>query len=233
MIWGGYKLRMRQVVSRYRLVAADRARVTREIHDSLLQGFAGVVLQLDAAARLFHSNPTASKERLDRALDQADESLREARQMLLDLRLPILEGRPLSEALDEVGESHDPRNRCRVRAEDPGNERPLPYSSQVALYLIGREAIRNAVEHANPSRVSATWPSRTASAACACRTTDCGFDLETEAASPDTSACRAWASARKEAGAAFRIETAPGCGTTVEVIVSYEAAGLRSRCKMF
>jgi len=70
LIWGGYRLRMPHVVARYQLVGQERARLTREIHDLLLQGFAGVVLQLD--------QPEVSKDHLDRALEQADPSLREA-----------------------------------------------------------------------------------------------------------------------------------------------------------
>ena len=221
-LWGGYKLRMRQVELRYRLIAQDRARVTREIHDSLLQGFAGVVLQLDAAARLFHSNPSASKERLDRALDQADEALREARQMLLDLRLPILEGRSLSEALAEVGETTTRGTPIAFSLKIRGNERPLGYTSQVAVYLIGREAIRNAVNHARPGRITATLVYEDRDCCLRVQDDGKGFDLETEGQKPGHLGVQGMRERAKEAGGRFRIETAPGAGTTVEVRVSYK-----------
>src|SRR5213075_2827884 len=92
-----------RVKERFQLVAQERARLTREIHDSLLQGFVGVVFQLHAASRQFGSNPEASKKKLDDALQRADDSIKEARQLLLDMRLPVLEDRTLPEALAEVG----------------------------------------------------------------------------------------------------------------------------------
>ncbi len=223
VIWGAYKLRMRRVESRYRLVARDRARVTREIHDSLLQGFAGVVLQLDAASRLFQSNPAASKERLDRALDQADESLREARLMLSDLRLPILEGRTLSEALADAGETVTRGTSIGFSLKVRGNERTLSYGAQVALYLIGREAMRNAASHASPGRISVTvtYEDRR----CGVRVQDdgCGFDLATARQKEGHLGVRGMSERAREAGADFHIETAAGVGTTVEVIVPYKS----------
>ena len=71
-IYGIYRFRMQQVVTHFRLVADERARLTREIHDSLMQGFAGVVYQLEAVVRQIDSAPQASKQRLERAIDQAD-----------------------------------------------------------------------------------------------------------------------------------------------------------------
>src|SRR5207253_1601084 len=89
--WLTYRLRLSQMKSRLQLVAQERARVTREIHDSLLQGFAGVVYQLYAVSRRVEADPKGSKDKLDRTLQQADQCMREARQMLMDMRLPVLE----------------------------------------------------------------------------------------------------------------------------------------------
>src|ERR1017187_2821867 len=89
--WGAVRLRVRRVVSRLQLIAQERARLTRELHDSLLQGFVGVVYQLEAVARQFETAPAASKQRLERAIEQADHSLQEARRTILAMRLPALE----------------------------------------------------------------------------------------------------------------------------------------------
>ena len=93
---------MQQVVTHFRLVADERARLTREIHDSLMQGFAGVVYQLEAAVRQFDSAPQASKQRLARAIDQADRSLTETRHTIQCMRIPALENSTLPEALSAV-----------------------------------------------------------------------------------------------------------------------------------
>jgi signal transduction histidine kinase len=72
LAWGAHRFRVQRVVSRLQLIAQERARMTRELHDSLLQGFAGVVFQLEAVARQFETAPDVSKRRLERAIEQAD-----------------------------------------------------------------------------------------------------------------------------------------------------------------
>ena len=74
LVWSAHRLKMRRVVARLQLIAAERMRFSRELHDSLLQGFSGVVYLLEAAARQFDTAPEISKQRLERALDQADQS---------------------------------------------------------------------------------------------------------------------------------------------------------------
>jgi signal transduction histidine kinase/ligand-binding sensor domain-containing protein len=218
-IWGGFRLRVRRVVARYRLVAQERARVTREIHDSLLQGFAGVVLQLDAASRQFTSNPSLSKERLDRALEQADESLREARLMLLDMRLPILEGRTLAEALAEVGEGATRGTPISFHLKTRGTEKALPYPAQAALFLIGREAIYNAVNHARPSRITLNLTSTEKEYRLHVQDDGCGFDLEALKRKAGHLGVQGMAERARDAGAQFHIDTAPSGGTRVNVVV--------------
>jgi signal transduction histidine kinase/ligand-binding sensor domain-containing protein len=224
MVWGGYRFRMRQVVRRFHLVAQERARVTREIHDSLLQGFAGVVLQLDAASRQFATNPTASKDRLDRALDQADQSLREARHMLLDMRLPILEDRTLVEALSEVGENAVRGAGIAFHVRARGAEKPLPYPAQAALFLIGREAITNAVNHARAGRITVHVVSGEKSCRLSVEDDGVGFDVEAAKRKAGHLGVQGMTERAREAGAELRIESAPGQGSRIEVVVPLSRA---------
>lgn len=219
LIWGSFRLRMRRVDARYRLVAQERARLTREIHDSLLQGFAGVALQLHAASRQFSSHPDLSKERLDRALEQADQSLREARQMLLDMRLPILEGRSLAEAIGEVGGNATRGTSIAFHLKSRGKEKPLPYPAQAALFLIGREAIFNAVNHAQPGRINVQIVSTDRECRLSVQDDGIGFDLEAAKRKPGHLGVQGMAERARETGALFRIDTRPGCGARVEVVV--------------
>jgi signal transduction histidine kinase/ligand-binding sensor domain-containing protein len=219
IVWVSYRFRMRRVDARYRLIAQERARLTREIHDSLLQGFAGVVLQLDAASRQFASHPALSKERLDRALEQADQSLREARQMLLDMRLPILEGRTLAEVLAEAGNAATRGTSIAFHLRIKGKEKPLPYPAQAALFLIGREAIINAVNHATPGRITLHLNSTDKECRLLVEDDGCGFDLEAAKRKSGHLGVRGMAERAREVGAQFRLETEPGAGTRVHVVV--------------
>ena len=87
LVWSAHQLKVRRVVSRLQLIAAERVRFGRELHDSLLQGFSGLVFLLEAAARQFETAPDVAKQRLERAIDQADRSLREAREMIVSMRI--------------------------------------------------------------------------------------------------------------------------------------------------
>jgi signal transduction histidine kinase len=218
-VWGAYKLRLRQVVTRMKLVAQERARITREIHDSLLQGFAGVVLQLDVASRQFSSDPAKSKERLDRAIDQADRSLAEARQMLLNLRLPMLEDRTLAEALAEVGENATRATSIAFHLRTRGDKRVLPYSTQALLFLIGREAITNAVNHAKPTQITVHITSDDKRARLLVQDDGIGFDIEAAKRKAGHLGVQGMTERARDARAELRIDTAPGKGARIEVVV--------------
>jgi signal transduction histidine kinase/ligand-binding sensor domain-containing protein len=217
-IWGVYKLRLRQVRARYELVAQERARITREIHDSLLQGFTGVVFQLDGASRQFETDPVKSKQKLDQALDQADRSLREARQLLLDMRLPILENQTLAEALDEVGKKAVEGTPIAFQLRTRGTEGSLAYPAMAALFLIGREAINNAVSHANPGRILVQVVFTGNDCRLTVQDDGAGFDLETARRKAGHLGVQSMAERARQVGATFQIETAPSSGTKVEVV---------------
>ncbi len=221
--WMIYRLRMRQLLARFRIVAQERARVTREIHDSLLQGFAGVVFQLYAASRQFDSNPQQSKEKLDRALDQADTSLREARQMMMDMRLPVLEDRTLPDALAEVGANAVAETSVAFQLKTKGRVAPLAYSAQAAMFLIGREAINNAVNHAGASRITVQLTYSDKEFRMTVQDDGSGFDPEAARQKEGHFGVQSMGERAKQVGAAFGIDTAPGRGAKIEVSVPRRA----------
>jgi signal transduction histidine kinase len=152
--YGFYQLRIRRLESVFRLVLAERSRLAREIHDTVLQGFAGVVCQLEAASVGFAKSPELSKARLDRALDQADQSLRDARRAITCMRLPALENSSLPEALLDMGKQAAEGTSIGFDLAVKGKVRELRYQTQAALFLIGREAVTNAANHAQPRRIT-------------------------------------------------------------------------------
>ena len=82
-------------------VLEERNRMAREIHDTLAQGFTGIVIQMEAAEQALDGSPSAVPDHLDRAKKLARESLQEARRTVWDLVPRVLEGRPLEAALQE------------------------------------------------------------------------------------------------------------------------------------
>src|SRR5215216_5194508 len=80
--------------------AEERARIAREIHDTLAQGLTAIALNIEGAMHRIETDPEQARERLERALAMARENLEEARRSVLDLRGPSsLAGKPLAEAL--------------------------------------------------------------------------------------------------------------------------------------
>jgi signal transduction histidine kinase len=150
--WGIYLLRVRQIEAGMRLVFEERLRVTREMHDGLLQGFTAVAFQLDTAVRQFDRAPEECRRRLKNALEQADSSMQEARHAISLLRLPALENQLLSAALDKMGkqvtEGLGGHFSSNIESADS-----LPYTVQASLYVIARELISNAATHASASRI--------------------------------------------------------------------------------
>ncbi len=85
---------------RYQAGLAERARIAHELHDTLLQGFTGITIQLRAIERLLAQRPPEGAEALKNVLASADTTLRQARHTIWDLRAVELEGHDLAGALE-------------------------------------------------------------------------------------------------------------------------------------
>jgi signal transduction histidine kinase/ligand-binding sensor domain-containing protein len=216
--WGADQIRVRGVVSRFQLIAQERARLTRELHDSLLQGFVGVVYQLEAVARQFDTAPEASKQRLERAIDQADQALLEARRTILSMRLPALEHSTLPEALSAIAARLTEGTSVVFRLDVKGRVRQLPYDAQANVYLIGREAIANSVSHARASRILAALAYSEKELRLTVQDDGSGFDPQAAIAKNDHWGMAGMRERAETIGASFVLDTSPGRGTKIEVV---------------
>jgi len=88
-----FRLRVRQIRYRFTLVLDERARLAREIHDTLAQGFVGISSQLDAVAMCLPDETAPVRKYLDMARKMARHSLTEARRSVMDLRASFWKGR--------------------------------------------------------------------------------------------------------------------------------------------
>ena len=191
--------------------------MTRELHDSLLQGFSGVVYQLEAASRLFESDPEVSKRRLDHAIGQADQSLREARCAIMAMHLPELENATLAEALSAAGARAVEGASVAFHLAVKGQARQLPYEVQATLYLVGREAIVNAVNHSGGRKIAAQLVYSARSVALSVQDDGVGFDLETAKAKKDHRGMTGMTERAKHIGATLTVVSAHGQGTRIEI----------------
>src|SRR5262249_32829371 len=88
---GAWRLRLHRMRREFSLVLAERARLSREIHDTLLQSLVGVALQFDAIENALGPAPARARDLLVRIRRHVESYIRDARQSIWDLRSPLLE----------------------------------------------------------------------------------------------------------------------------------------------
>jgi signal transduction histidine kinase len=133
----------------------ERNRLAREIHDTLAQGLAGIIVQLGATRRAQAVAPADVAEHLEVTERMARESLAEARRSVWNLRAAALERGDLGDALQTLVD-HRRREGLEASFTRVGAPWPLPPELESALLRVGQEALANVVRHARARRVGLT-----------------------------------------------------------------------------
>jgi signal transduction histidine kinase len=152
--FGLYFLRVRQLRYRFALVLDERARLAREIHDTLTQGFVGISSQLEGVDLALSVDLKQARQHLRLARRMARHSITEARRSVRDLRASVLEGRNLGAALRAGGEMWTAHAGIAVSVEVSGAQRALPEELEQHLLRIAQEAVTNSCKHGAPNRIS-------------------------------------------------------------------------------
>jgi signal transduction histidine kinase/ligand-binding sensor domain-containing protein len=153
-----YLLRLRQATAQIqarlgeRLV--ERERIARELHDTLLQGFNGLVLRFEAVMKQMPPGVPA-RHMMESALERADEVLLEGRQRVRDLRSESGPGNDLAVSLADCGQELSGDGAPTFSLATLGEPRPLDPIALDEVYRIGREAIANAFQHSQGSKIEA------------------------------------------------------------------------------
>jgi signal transduction histidine kinase len=172
LIWTAYRLRVRQIRSRYAIVVEERARIAREVHDTLAQGFVGIASQLDVVEMCL-PDADATRGSLDLARKMTRHSLTEARRSLMDLRAAALDGRDLGSALKTAVPQWTEGSGLEADIQVSGEARGLSEDAEQHVFRIAQEAITNILKHARATKLSvklsidsAQNPARVNSAQC-------------------------------------------------------------------
>lgn len=88
-LWGAWQLRLRRLRIRFQLVLTERARLARELHDTLAQDFVGLSTLLDAVSMRLAEDSASARQNLDLARKMVRHSLTEARRSVMDLRAAV------------------------------------------------------------------------------------------------------------------------------------------------
>lgn len=133
----------------------ERERLARDIHDTLAQGFAGIITQLQAAQRPA-SAPDERTDHVIQALRLARTGLTEARRSVQALAPQELGSAHLPEAIRTLTERWAENERIAAHVEVTGTREPLSPAIDVALFRVAQESLTNVAKHADASRVGVT-----------------------------------------------------------------------------
>jgi ligand-binding sensor domain-containing protein/two-component sensor histidine kinase len=157
-LWLLYLLRLKQATARVqqRLGAQleERARIARELHDTLLQGFQGLVLRFAAVMKTIPQDHPA-RNLMENVLDRADQVLLEGRERVRDLRHTETSANELPDMLAACGEELSRNHAIRFSLSAIGAQRPLDATIGAELYKIAQEALTNAFQHSKSSKIEA------------------------------------------------------------------------------
>ena len=195
----------------------ERARIARDMHDTLLQGFLGVSLQLQAAVEQLPAG-SPGKPALDSAAVRMRLVINEARDILQGLRSSAIEAMSLEQALSCLREEFTPGGGIKFRVFVTGKPRVLKPEIQEQIYFIGREALINALRHSNATSIEAEIEYLPRRMRVLIRDNGCG--MNPQVATRGRNSHWGLVGMRERAdgiGAQFRIWSRAGAGTEVEL----------------
>jgi signal transduction histidine kinase/ligand-binding sensor domain-containing protein len=220
LVYGAWQWRLRQLRRQFALVLGERVRLSRELHDTLLQSLVGVALEFESIAKSLDSSPAAAKERVVKMRERVEEYIREARRSIWTLRSPALETRDLVEALRESGARAAAGRPIRFEFGVEGTPRRFAGNVEHQLLRIGQEAVLNAVRHARAQQVKMTLAY--SGDAVALRVADDGAGFAADTASEGTSDHYGITTMKERAqqvGGHLTITSRPNAGTVIEAVV--------------
>ena len=207
--------------SRELAVLGERNRMAREIHDTLAQGFTGIVLQLEAAEQAMEGSPLAVGDHLGRAKTLARDSLQEARRSVWDLLPKALESQPIDAALQEEVQQFASAGREKAHFNLSGKSRHLPTRVQTALLRICQESLTNIRRHAGATDVRVDLTFHPDAAHLEVHDNGDGFDFEKAKASEAKKGFGLVGMEQRARllGGTFSVKSDDGMGTVVEVSI--------------
>ncbi len=167
IVWLIWHLRVRQMAKQLNLGfeerLGERTRIARELHDTLLQSFHGLMFRFQAARNMLPRRTEEAMEALDNALDRTEQAIAEGRDAIHDLRGSTVVTNELAQAVTALGNemSHELASQgsahgsAKFHVAVEGPPRDLHPILRDEIYAIAREAVRNAFRHAQAHDIEA------------------------------------------------------------------------------
>lgn len=197
----------------------ERSRLAREIHDGVAQTLFMVNLSLENSLALAErEQATRTHQQLEQLLPVSRQALLEIRNSMFDLG-PLLEGeQPLAAALSGLVREFKAVSRMEVNFQCEGSEPAMAVAVRVALYRVCQEGLANACKHSGAHEVELRLAFQEAGLVARLEDDGCGFE-------PDQGRGHGLGNMRsrvQEVGGSLELESRPGEGTRLTVMLPYE-----------
>jgi signal transduction histidine kinase len=204
--------------SRQAAVLAERNRMARDVHDTLAQGFTGVIVQLEAAEYAISERDRKDADsHLHRARELARKSLSEARRSMRALRPQALEQDDFWQALKRIIKNTTVGTSLRTSFETQGKVPVLPQAWQENLLRVGQEALTNALRYAHAQHFRTRLICNAKNVRLELSDDGDGFQLKDRHDGFGLTGMRERA---EEMGGKLKIVSSPGRGTTIMATLS-------------
>jgi len=199
-------------------ILAERNRLASDLHDSVTQGLYGIVLYADAAkGQISAGQINKVDDYLTEIKDAGKESLAEMRQLIFELRPPLLVDEGLSTALEARLNAVEKRAGLAVNFISEIESR-LPLEIEEGLYRIALEALNNALKHAKAKKIQVSLEQNNGMITLEIMDDGCGFDRH-KAAISGGMGLKNIAARTKKLDGRIHITSNPGNGTQIKVEV--------------
>jgi signal transduction histidine kinase/ligand-binding sensor domain-containing protein len=159
LLWALYRLRLHQIAREFNARLEERinerTRIARDLHDTLLQSFQGVVFRFQAVRNMLPRRPEEAMQALDGALERTDQAIAEGRDAIQGLRASTTVTNELAQAVTALGAELTSPDSAKFHVMVEGPPRDLHPILRDEVYAIAREAVRNAFRHAQARSIEA------------------------------------------------------------------------------
>lgn len=217
-VWGHSRFREMQVRNRMNAALAERMRIARDLHDTLIQGFSGVTMQMQAlVARLKNSS---EKEALQDVINDAGRCLREARQTVIGLRHAPESSTCFVDSLTRVARQLTETHPVELQLRIPSELAPMPSEVEYNLLKIAQEAIVNAIKHASATTLTVSLDSEGRQLKLSIVDNGQGFAQQIDTAPVGHYGLIGMRERAHHIDGTLTIDSRPGQGTSVTVVLS-------------
>jgi PAS domain S-box-containing protein len=204
-------------------ILKERTRMARDIHDTLAQGFTGVIIQMEAAEEaLSEQDSEHAVGHVRRARELARDSLGEARRSVHALRPQALEKGAFADALQTIVKNTAAGTALRTEFRITGEPRELSPAVEENLLHIGQEALTNALKHAHATKFNARLSFDSDAVCLELHDNGDGFDVE--GINSGGIGLIGMKERADQIGATVEVISQPGRGTKITAVSPYQSA---------